>query len=167
MEVQLLSGSSRDTISLYHPLPAYQHVMAFSIHVDKLQGPKCACMVPVRVNRGILGIQTTSHSEYNTSVCLLGHPPCEPETCSCTWSHQRAGSWQHPSCRQSHCAAGALSVAGGRRGCRWEQTRRGDQRLKEAKGKTPGPGAAEEGRSEPWSSCGGDWISAWEIRSLE
>lgn len=79
MEVQLLSGSSRDTISLYHPLPAYQHVIGFSIHVDNLQGPKCARTVLVRVNRGILGMQTTSHREYNASMSLLGHLPCVPE----------------------------------------------------------------------------------------
>lgn len=74
---------------------------------------------------------------------------------------------------RSHFAAGALSVAGGQLGCRWEQPRRGDQRLKEARGNQPGrvqlkkedqsPGAAGGeiglvvGRSEAQTDWGG-WI---------
>ena len=47
-----------------------KHVMGFTVHVDRLRSPKCASMMPVGVNREILGTQTALHGEYSASVCV-------------------------------------------------------------------------------------------------
>lgn len=118
-------GAAGSPSSLCHLLQACQRVMGFGVHVDKLRGPKCACMVPVGVYREISGTQTNLYSEYNASACVCWGilPICKPlgpaphvespdsrvlprlGVCLSPRPCMLSSSWQHSPCRQGRAEA--------------------------------------------------------------